>query len=247
MPLLTREGEVELAKRIQRGKLAVLRAISRTPTVANALVSMGEQLKNGVLTIQELVVFQDEVTEGRIDRRAGEVIAQTETIRKARLDVARREKKVGRIPKHEKTRYRRNYRNLLRAQVALSRLICCINFTESVKRRLVDDVRESIHGVHHIGCEIEHLDRQLKAKTGRRNTKEDSGASCGGGASSGPSSGAVPRSWNSPVAALERTLRTILRGEMVAEVATTEMAEANCVSWCRLPRSTPTAGCSCST
>ena len=227
VPLLTREGEVELAKRIQRGKLAVLRAISRTPTVADALVSMGEQLKNGVLTIQELVVFQDEVTEARIDRRAGEVIAQTETIRKARLDVARREKKVGTIPKHEKTRYRRNYRNLLRAQVALSRLICCINFTESVKRRLVDEVRESVQGVHNIGCEIEHLDRQLKAKTGRRNTKEDKRRIMRRRRELRAQLRSRTTELEQPVAALERTLRTILRGEMVAEVATTEMAEAN--------------------
>ena len=32
VPLLTREGEVEIAKRIERGKLAVIKSISRTPT-----------------------------------------------------------------------------------------------------------------------------------------------------------------------------------------------------------------------
>ena len=35
VPLLTRDGEVEIAKRFERGKLAVLKSISRTPTVAN--------------------------------------------------------------------------------------------------------------------------------------------------------------------------------------------------------------------
>ena len=34
VPLLTREGEVEIAKRIERGKLAVIKSISRTPIVA---------------------------------------------------------------------------------------------------------------------------------------------------------------------------------------------------------------------
>ena len=36
VPLLTREGEVEIAKRIERGKLAVIKSISRTPTIARA-------------------------------------------------------------------------------------------------------------------------------------------------------------------------------------------------------------------
>ena len=46
VPLLTREGEVEIAKRIERGKLAVIKSISRTPTVARAIMTMGDRLKN---------------------------------------------------------------------------------------------------------------------------------------------------------------------------------------------------------
>ncbi len=41
VPLLTREGEVEIAKRIERGKLAVIKSISRTPTVARAIIDDG--------------------------------------------------------------------------------------------------------------------------------------------------------------------------------------------------------------
>ena len=36
VPLLTREGEVAIAKRIEQGKLAVIKSISRTPTIAKA-------------------------------------------------------------------------------------------------------------------------------------------------------------------------------------------------------------------
>ena len=41
VPLLTREGEVEIAKRIERGKLSILKAIARTPTIAKAVIRMG--------------------------------------------------------------------------------------------------------------------------------------------------------------------------------------------------------------
>ena len=99
VPLLTREGEVEIAKRIERGKLSVIKAISRTPTIAKAVVRMGEQLRSGDRTIRELVIFHDdEVTTERLNRRARALMAKTETIRKTRLDVVRREKKVGTIP-----------------------------------------------------------------------------------------------------------------------------------------------------
>ena len=105
-------------------------------------------------------------------------MAQIETIRKTHLDVVRREKEVGTIPKCEKQRYRRYYRNLLRAQVTLSRLIRGIDFTEPVKRRLVDDVKEITEGVQRIRLEIEHVARQVKATTRRRIMASTGETSC---------------------------------------------------------------------
>ena len=227
VPLLTREGEVEIAKRIERGKLSIIKAISRTPTIAKAVVRMGEQLRSGDRTIRELVIFHDdEVTTERINRRARALMAKTETIRKTRLDVVRREKKVGTIPKREKTRYRRNYRNLLRAQIRLSRLIRDIDFTEPVKRYLVDGIKEIIEGVQRSRREIEHLDRQL-TKTRRRITDEAKRRIT----RRQRELRALLRSRTTELelgeAALARTLHTILRGEMLADVAKKELVEAN--------------------
>src|SRR5436309_5236575 len=57
VPLLTREGEVEIARRIERGKLAVIKSISRTPLVAKKVIELGDQLHSGERTIRELVIF----------------------------------------------------------------------------------------------------------------------------------------------------------------------------------------------
>ena len=210
VPLLTREGEVEIAKRIERGKLLIIKAISRTPTIAKAVVRMGEQLTSGDRTIRELVIFRDdEVTEARIDRLAGNVIAQIETIRNARLDVVRREKKVGTIPKREKQRYRQNYRNLLRARVTLSRLIRGIDFTEPVKRRLVDGIKEITEGVERSRRELEHLDRQVKTKTRRQITDEEKRRITGRQRELRALLRSRTEELEQPVAAVERTLHTV--------------------------------------
>ena len=156
VPLLTREGEIQIAKRIERGKLSIIKVISRTPTIAKAVVRMGEQL-----------------TSGSIAAPVRKVMAQLETIRKIRLDVVRREKKVRTVPKREKRRYRRNYRNVLRARVRLSRLIRDIDYTEPVRQRLIDGVKENTEGVQRIRRELEHLDRQVKATTRRRIKDEE--------------------------------------------------------------------------
>ena len=228
VPLLTREGEVEIAKRIERGRLSILKAISRTPTIAKAVVRMGDQLTSRDRTIRKLVIFQDdEVTDARIDRRARAVRAQIEMVRKTRLDVVRREKKVRTIPKREKTRYRRNYRNLLRAQVRLSRLIRGIDFTEPVKRRLVDGVKEITEGVQRIRREIEHLARQVQAKTRRPITDEEKRRITRRQRELRALLRRRTTELEQPADGLERTLHTILRGEMLAEMAKKELVEAN--------------------
>src|SRR5207344_1927776 len=71
VPLLTREGEVAIAKRIEQGKLSVIKSISRMPAIAKAVIRMGEQLRAGERTIRELVIFNDEeITEDKIEQRA---------------------------------------------------------------------------------------------------------------------------------------------------------------------------------
>src|SRR5678816_4539681 len=108
VPLLTREGEVEIARRIERGKLAVIKSISRTPTVAKMIIAMGDQLKAGTRTIRELVIFQDdEITDERVEERAKEVLKQIENVRKARAVYEKCKEKLDMIPKADKRKYRR--------------------------------------------------------------------------------------------------------------------------------------------
>src|SRR3954471_16332062 len=80
VPLLTREGEVEIARRIERGKLAVIKSISRTPLVAKRVIEFGDNLHTGERTIRELVIFNDEeITDERIVERSRQVQKQIET------------------------------------------------------------------------------------------------------------------------------------------------------------------------
>ena len=86
VPLLTREGEVAIAKRIERGKLSVIKSISRTPMVTKKVLQLGDDLKNEQRTIRELVTFSDEeLTDDKIEDRKREVLKQIEAVKKARV------------------------------------------------------------------------------------------------------------------------------------------------------------------
>ena len=165
VPLLTREGEVEIAKRIERGKLSVIKSISRMPAITKAVIRMGDQLRAGERTIRELVIFNDEeITEDKIEERAQQFLKQVDAVRKARLNVEKLDEKLEGVPKADKRKYRRARWKVMRAQVEMSRYIRKIEFTEPVKRRLVEEVKDIVERVSK--QQREH-DKMKKSSTSR--------------------------------------------------------------------------------
>src|SRR5688572_22749156 len=63
VPLLTREGEIEIAKEIERGRGRSLKATSRLPVCIEALIEIGDRLQRGELDLRELSIFIDPETE----------------------------------------------------------------------------------------------------------------------------------------------------------------------------------------
>src|SRR5580692_1569129 len=82
-PLLTREGEVEIAKRIERGQLSMLKALSRCPLVIHQVMTLGDDLKRGMRSIKEIVVFdEEEVTDEILQRRLNQMTGRIEQLHK---------------------------------------------------------------------------------------------------------------------------------------------------------------------
>ena len=174
VPLLTREGEVAIAKRIEQGKLSVIKSISRMPAITKAVIRMGDALKAGDRTIRELVIFNDEeITDDRIEERAQQFLKQVDNVRKARLLVEKFDEKLDTIPRKDKRKYRRAIWRVMRAQVGTSKLIRKIEFTEVVKRKLIDEVKDIVDDVLRVQRELESVNKTLSAKTRRPKLKED--------------------------------------------------------------------------
>ena len=83
VPLLTREGEVTIAKRIERGQLVVMKSITRSPIVIKELIAVGEDLRKGARSIKEIVVFDDEeLTEEKIANKTKQTLKYIDKIAK---------------------------------------------------------------------------------------------------------------------------------------------------------------------
>src|SRR3954471_9892821 len=178
VPLLTREGEVEIARRIERGKLAVIKSISRTPLIAKRIIQLGDQLDSGERTIRELVIFNDEeITDERIEQRRKQVQKQIDAVRKARAAYEKLDQKLQETPRGTTTREKRKYRKCkilaMRALIDVSKGIRKIEFTEAVKRRLIEDMKDAVESVRREQREVDACERLLNPKNRKSKLREE--------------------------------------------------------------------------
>ena len=230
VPLLTREGEVEIAKRIEQGKLAAIKSISRTPTVAKGVIFMGEQLKSRSVNIRDLVTFggDEELSDERSEARIRQVLKQIGLVQKALIVAQKLEMKLSGILKRDRKKYRRAKRKMLRAKILLSRQIRRIDFTEAVTRRMIDPIKESVETVQRVQRELDSVSRQIVLKKKRGRLKEDVRKEL---MRRQREIRAALRELTTELEStpeqLTRTLHTITRGEIQAEQAKKELVEAN--------------------
>ena len=160
--LLTREQEVILAKRIERGKQAVILAISRTPSVVRQILRMGEALRDDARNIRELVTWRGEETDDQVATRAREVLTQIDAVRTAWAEAQTRQTTPARVSTRNRRASRRARWTARRVQVRLSRVIRRIEFTNAVQRQLIDGLKAAAAAVEQIQRQIDAIERECR-------------------------------------------------------------------------------------
>ena len=225
VPLLTREGEVDIAKRIERGQLHALKALSRSPIAIRQILAIGDDLKRGIRSIKEIVVFdEEEVTEEILQNRVKDITRRIDELQK---HYKRASQLAGRLPtspaKRKARQYRRSRCSLGREIVRISLIIRSFRFTNFERRRLIDHVNKTVdimrsleQGVSNLEGKIESTHSEELKKDYRKIQRQRRGDL------KGLESDADVRCQE-----LYRTQREIIQGEMDAEQAKHELIEAN--------------------
>src|SRR5882724_2039597 len=174
VPLLTREGEVAIAKRIERGQLKTQKAIARSPIAVKELLKIGEELEAGKTNIREIVIFaeQAELTGDEDVDKADEYRAWTvegiENIRKLfkqglkDWEKLREEQKATRGKKSKKVVRLR--RKVARLRLEIAQEIGRLNVTERARQRLINSIRSVQKEVRDAEREIDSLTEKLNRK-----------------------------------------------------------------------------------
>ena len=224
-PLLTREGEVEIAKRIERRQLSALRALSRAPIVIHQVLVIGQELKRGLRSIKETVVFdEEEITEEILRDRVEEITRRIDQLHNHYKTARCLAEQLVTVPADKKSRRYRRYRSRLsREIVRISLIIRSLGFTPSERKRLTEQVNKTMELMRSLDCQLNKLEKKIastRSEELRKNYR------------------ATQRQHRTELKRLEsdagvtfeelqRTQREIIKGEMDAEQAKHELIEAN--------------------
>ena len=223
VPLLTRESEVVIAKRMERGQLVVMKAITRSPIFIKELIAVGDDLRKGVRSIKEIVQFDDEeLTEEKIANKTKQTLKHIENITKLYETALKQAERLAKTPKSKRQSYLRAKWAVARTRIQISVAICHIRFYWLEKKRLIDKMRSTVEHLHAIEREARRLERRVNAALGDVATeaRKELRARRAGQKD-------IEESSEVGLISLKRTLTLIRRGEAQVHQAKKELTEAN--------------------
>src|SRR5205809_1844679 len=172
VPLLTREGEVAIAKRIERGQIKTNKAISRSPIAVAELLKMGEELQELKLNIREVVTFSEQAElageEDKTDEYRQWTVDGTEgtnRIFRTALKESVKLRTETKITRGKKTRKLLRLRGKVgRLRIEVSDEIGRLNLTERTRQRLINAIRNVQKEVRSAEREIDTYSDKLSKK-----------------------------------------------------------------------------------
>jgi RNA polymerase primary sigma factor len=220
-PLLTREGEVEIAKRIERGHRNALKALSRSPIAIQQVLALGEDLKRGVRSIKEVVAFdEEEITEEILQNRTEDITRRIDQLHK-HDKTARR---LATVLANKNGRASRRWRwQLGRETVLISLIIRNLGLIASERQRLMERLNNTVEKMRLLDRQLRALEKKIATthsedlkKTYRREQREHRA-----------DMERLESAAGMTLPELHRAQREIVQGEMAAEQAKHELVEAN--------------------
>jgi len=160
--LLTREGEIAIAREIERGEKSIIKALSKTRMVLNEVLDIEDRIKEAPGIVQEMFDFTEEdIAEGKLEEKRKQILSRIKKVR----DLSHRLEK---LPTTRKVVFTRG-----RIIVGISRQIRDLNLRTTHRETIIDDLRDKLRIINELEDAREEL--SLKRKTARKK-KEDPAA-----------------------------------------------------------------------
>jgi RNA polymerase primary sigma factor len=226
VPLLTREGEVEIARRIEHGQNTALKSLSRAPLVVQEIISLGDQMARDVISARDVVQIADPIlTDELVEEKRLEFAQSIEDISRHYRKILQCRQKLQAVPRGMKPKqYRRQLWELGRLVIRTSRLVRSVKFQSPVIHHLIEGLRAAVEDLKPLEREVTRIQKKLETWSGRaeglKEVRKEQRVH-------GLKLQQLEEQFGGSAAELRRTLEIITKAHQEAEAAKKELIEAN--------------------
>jgi RNA polymerase primary sigma factor len=155
--LLTREGEIAIAREIERGEKSIFKALSKTRLVLNEILSLEENIKEDAFIIHEMLdLSEDDLAEGKLEGKKKEIITKIRNIDDLSIQ-------LNSIPAKKKNIFKRG-----RLIIEMSSLIGELNIRSSLREIIIENLREKLKIINELEETKEELNLSLNRTKGKK-------------------------------------------------------------------------------
>jgi RNA polymerase primary sigma factor len=228
VPLLTREGEVEIAKRIECGKNMATRAITRTLLVTKDVIQLREALRTAEVNLRDVIVFnEEEFTEQKLENHRKKTITAIDEVEKAYKAYKTAEKRLIKVKRRSRGYVKAKWK-LARLRVALALSTQDIEFTEAYWTQMRERIREALDKFQSLERKFTRFESKAEAVKGKGKAKDEERARYRTEARKIRNDvRALSDEYEATMEELKHAVEKIREGEAQAQQAKSELVEAN--------------------
>ncbi len=227
VPLLSRDGEIEIAKRMERGRATVYKALSRCPVVIQNLQEMKEDLQKGRTSIREIVNVPEPIpSDDFLAEKTKRFLTDLREVEKLFKKAQQYRQKLMAVPRGMKPKQHRTLRfNYARTMVRISRLLRGLDLNCDLLDQFAHQVRTAVEQFRPLEREVALGQRRLESSlqqssVGVRNLRKEL-------RQYQQRIQQLEEEYGTTATELRRTLQLIERGERERDSAKRQLIEAN--------------------
>lgn len=223
VPLLTREGEVQIAKRMERGQNAVLRSLSRSPLAIQELLVLAREVEIGRVFIRDVTHSSDPLpTDDVVEEQRDYFLSICKEVERLQKKAHHARQKLQAVPRTQKPKQHRKLRfEAARLIIRMSREVSKLRLCNPVLRDMIAHLKAALDEMVPVEREMQRIKRKIEvASDGARDLHRDQRAQL-------QKLQKLEERCGCPAAELRRTVERILRADCAGEYAKQELIEAN--------------------
>ncbi len=210
--LLTREGEIAIAREIERGEKTIIKALSKTRLVLNEILSLEDKIKEDPNIILEMLdLSEDDIDESKLEAKKKQILSKIKKIKEL-------SSKLDNIFPTKKNIFKRG-----RLIVKMSELIRELNIRSSHREIIIESLREKLKIIN----ELEEAREELNLSLERTRSKKEKESLKQKHKEINKTLRMYQKEIGLDCATLRKTLRAIATGKKISDQAKKELVAAN--------------------